>query len=258
MQFHFQQYLNHWYRQPRLRPLIDAQAALLRNGLERAFGYYLVQLGAPWPDSPAAEVKVSTHVLVEARAHKQPPFETVVADFDQLPFARESVDVAVLPHSLETVSDPYHLLRQVDRMLVLDGYVGICGFNPFSLSNQRLRRVGRDRAVFRSANWIGMHRVVDWLNLLGYEIILAQHTALGWLPDGREGSRWSAWRERLEYGLEKTHLHTGRFYCVVAQKRSVPLTPTPLDWKLANWLPINKGAWVPSRRLQHRSAHEKS
>ncbi len=257
MQFQFQQFLNHWYRQPRLRGLLDVQAALLQTGLERAFGYYLVQLGAPWPDSPATRVKVSTHVLVEGQPRKASGFDTVVADFDLLPFGRESVDVAVLPHTLETISDPYHLLRQVDRMLVLDGHVAICGFNPFSLANQRLRHFGRDKARFKAANWIGMHRVVDWLNLLGYEIILAQHTPLGWLPEGRDEGRWSRWKEQLEYGLEKTHLHSGRFYCVVAQKRSVPLNPTRLDWKLANWLPINKGAWVPSRRLQHRSVHEK-
>jgi len=258
MQFQFQQSLNHWYRQPRLRGLLDAQAALLRLGLQRAFGYYLVQLGSPWPASAAVEVRVGMHVLVDGQTQHMEGFDTVVADFDRLPFARESIDVAVLPHTLETVSDPYHLLRQVDSMLVLDGHVAICGFNPFNFANLRLRLVGRERALFRAANWIGMHRVVDWLNLLGYEIVLAQHTPLEWLPEGRREGRWARWKERLEFGLEKAHMHSGRFYCVVAQKRSVPLNPTRLDWKLANWLPINRGAWVPTRRLQHRSVHEES
>jgi len=49
--------------------------------------------------------------------------------------------------------------------------------------------------------------------------------------------------ERLDYLLEKSALHPGRLYGIVAQKRSVPLTPSGLNWKLANWLPINKGSW---------------
>ena len=252
MAFQLQAFLNHWYRHPGHQAYLAAQQSLLSEALGQVFGLYLVQLGAPWPENLLNACRVDTHILCENTPVRIEGMDTVVADVDYLPFARESVDAVVLPHTLEAVDDPYHLLRQVDRILVLDGHVIIVGFNPISPANWRLRWLGRDRSAFSQLNWLSMHRVVDWLNLLGYEIKLAQHTPSGWLPQ-----RFPKRAEQLDYLLEKSALHPGRFYGIVAQKRSVPLTPSGLNWKLANWLPINKGAWVPTRRILHRSMHEK-
>ncbi len=251
MAFHLQAFLKAWYAQAPQRRLLQAQQALLDECLPSIFGLYLLQLGAPWPREMLRASRIDTRVLCEREPVRMAGMDTVVADMNYLPFGRESVDAVVLPHTLEVVDDPYHLLRQVDRMLVLDGHVIITGFNPNSPANWRLRWTGADRARFRQLNWLRMHRVVDWLNLLGYEIRLAQHTPSGWLPQ-----RWSDSAERLDYLLEKGALHPGRFYAIVAQKRSVPLTPSGLNWKLANWLPVNKGGWVPTRRILHRSVHE--
>ncbi|WP_294948195.1 methyltransferase domain-containing protein [Sulfurivirga sp.] len=247
MAFQWQAFLNHWYRHGGNRAALSAVEALLADQVTHLFGFYLVQLGAPWPHDVFEHSPIDTRVLCAERPQRFDDMETVVADLDYLPFGRESLDAVVLPHTLEAVDDPYHLLRQVDNMLVLDGHVIIVGFNPLSLRNQRLRWFGRDRAVFRRANWLRMHRVIDWLNLLGYEIKLAQHTLIR-RPTGSNVPRV---QERLEYALEKGALHPGRLYAIVAQKRSAPLTPVGLNWKLANWLPVNKGAWVPSRRVGH-------
>lgn len=244
MVFQFKRVLNHWYRQSAQAVLLEQEEEILKVAMMSVFGPFLVQLGAPWPRDLLTHSKVGLRVLCEGTPTRIEGMEPVVADLDYLPFDRESVDVFVLPHTLETVEDPYHLLRQVDSMLVLDGHVVIVGFNPISWQNLRQRWMGRQRKMFRQAHFIRMYRVVDWLNVLGYDIRFAQHAALKWLPE-------QGWGERLEYALEKTGIHPGRFYCIVAQKRSIPLTPSGLNWKLANWLPINKGAWVPSRRLRH-------
>lgn len=248
MAFQLQQQLNHWYRHPANQPLLEMQAQVLATAMKEVFGLYLVQLGAPWPCNLLTETKVNLQVLCERMPVRMEGMASVVADLDYLPFGREAVDVFVLPHTLEVVEDPYHLLRQVDRMLVLDGHVVIVGMNPWNWKNQRQRLLGSARQVFRQAHLIRMHRLIDWLNLLGYEIRFAQHTAL---------NMGTGWGERLEYVLEKAGVHPGRFYFIVAQKRSVPLTPVGLNWKLANWLPINKGAWVPSRRLGHQRQETK-
>ncbi|HIQ39944.1 MAG TPA: methyltransferase domain-containing protein [Sulfurivirga caldicuralii] len=253
MAFQLQALLNHWYRRPGQQALLGAQKALLDEALTQIFGFYLVQLGAPWPEDLLRTSRIDTRIVCERAPVRIDGMDTVVADVDYLPFSRESVDAVVLPHTLEAVDDPYHLLRQVDRILVLDGHVIITGFNPNSPANWRIRWFGRERKTFARLHWLRMHRVVDWLNLMGYEIKLAQHIPSAWLPQ-----RFSKQAERLDYLLEKSALHPGRLYGIVAQKRSVPLTPSGLNWKLANWLPINKGSWVPTRRILHRSVHEKS
>ena len=63
-------------------------------------------------------------------------------DFDALPFPQHSVDLVVLPHSLELARDPHQTLREVERVLVPEGRVVIAGFNPASLWGMR-QRAGR-------------------------------------------------------------------------------------------------------------------
>jgi ubiquinone/menaquinone biosynthesis C-methylase UbiE len=80
-------------------------------------------------------------------------------DFDALPFDSASLDLVVLPHTLELASDPHQTLREVERVLVPEGRVVIVGFNPASLwgLRQGLGRVrlglgiGRQRPLFLPA-----------------------------------------------------------------------------------------------------------
>jgi ubiquinone/menaquinone biosynthesis C-methylase UbiE len=61
-------------------------------------------------------------------------------DFAALPFPANSLDLVVLPHTLELDADPHATLREVERVLVPEGRVVICGVNPASLWGLRQRR----------------------------------------------------------------------------------------------------------------------
>ena len=58
---------------------------------------------------------------------------SLTCDFTELPFASHSLDLVVLPHVLEFSTDPHQVLREVERVLIPEGQVIICGFNPTSL-----------------------------------------------------------------------------------------------------------------------------
>src|SRR5207244_2234170 len=62
-----------------------------------------------------------------------------------LAWANQSLDLVVLPHSLELARDPHLTLREVERVLMPEGRVVILGFNPASLwaLRQRLGRLKR-------------------------------------------------------------------------------------------------------------------
>src|SRR6202142_1225286 len=57
---------------------------------------------------------------------------TLCAPLDTLPFRSDSIDAIFLPHTLELVEDPYAVLREAERVLIAEGCLMICGFNPFS------------------------------------------------------------------------------------------------------------------------------
>jgi SAM-dependent methyltransferase len=98
-------------------------------------------------------------------------------DFAALPFPANSLDLVVLPHTLELDADPHATLREVERVLVPEGRVVISCVNPASLWGLRQRRAHVYRRLGigqlflpREGEFIGYWRLRDWLRLLSFEV----------------------------------------------------------------------------------------
>lgn len=98
--------------------------------------------------------------------------EHLQCDFTALPFPAQSLDLIVLPHTLEWVDDPHACLREVDRVLVPGGQVVVSGFNTLSLwgARQLLGRVGGGWYLPQHGEFLAPRRVRDWLRLLSFEV----------------------------------------------------------------------------------------
>ena len=95
---------------------------------------------------------------------------TLLASADFLPIESNSIDLVLLPHVLEFSSNPHQILREVQRVLVAEGQVIICGFNPRSLWGSR-KWFGASRHSFPwNGNFIALPRLKDWLTLLDFEM----------------------------------------------------------------------------------------
>jgi SAM-dependent methyltransferase len=143
------------------------------------FGYHALQLGLP-------RLQALRQNRMPHRWLALPPSENGHADLRMdpcaLPFAEDSLDLVVLPHSLELSPDPHATLREVARVLVPEGRVLILGLNPNSLWGWRQ---GRDRVRRRlggqhlflpeTGEFIGTGRLRDWLRLLNFEIEPVQY-----------------------------------------------------------------------------------
>ncbi len=169
----------------------------LDHGVADAFGFHAMQLGLPQIDGlranrmPHRWVASDSLILPEplpAPAPRDGISTTVVGsepvqlhcEFDALPFPAASLDLVLMPHTLELARDPHLALREVERVLVPDGRLLITGFNPASLWGLRQRvgharhRLGvlRSRPLYlpRAGEFIGYWRLRDWLRLLGFEV----------------------------------------------------------------------------------------
>ncbi len=139
------------------------------------FGFNAIQIGLPQIDAlaanrmphkwKAATRSRSAEQLALAQAGKQ---IAVALDFADLPFASQSLDLVVLPHVLEFAAEPHQVLREVERVLIPEGQVIICGFNPASLwgVRQGLGRLTRSPYLPAAGEFISMPRMKDWLKLL--------------------------------------------------------------------------------------------
>ena len=161
----------------------------------------------------------------------------LVCDFAALPFPANSLDLVVLPHTLELHADPHATLREVERVLVPEGRVVICGINPVSLWGLRQRRAHLYRRLGmgdlylpQEGEFIGYWRLRDWLRLLSFEV-----------ESGRFGCYRPAvsdevWLERFRW-MDKAGARWwpifGAVYFLVATKRVRGMRLMGPAWKTA-------------------------
>ena len=132
------------------------------------FGYHALQLGMPrieglrtnrmphqWLALGADAMFSRTEEPSDAGTSHAPRAAALWAEPEALPFPNASLDLVVLPHTLELSVDPHMALREVERVLVPEGRVVIAGLNPLSLwgLRQRLGRSGRRPAARRTIRW---------------------------------------------------------------------------------------------------------
>lgn len=189
--------LGTWLQTAPGRHLLEWEQDRLDHAVTDAFGFHALQLGLPELEGLRANRMphrwvASDSLFVPEALPLPPPRDAgittlpaeepvaVMCDFDALPFPAASIDLVVLPHTLELARDPHLTLREVERVLVPEGRVVIAGFNPASLWGLRQRAgrmkrgmgFGRDRHLFlpRAGEFIGYWRLRDWLRLLGFEV----------------------------------------------------------------------------------------
>lgn len=218
-----------WYQTPLGQQLMKAEKQQLDAILPTLFGYHLIQVGQIYAENVLEASRVS-HCCVMGTG-PQDGFDTGKY-FDglphALPLASDSVDVVVLPHTLEFSQHPHAVLREVDRVLIPEGHVVMMVFNPWSLWMLRSLLVGWRHVPPWCGRFIGTTRTRDWLALLGFDVTQCQRYFFR-PPVQHHGimDRLS-WFEKLGGRLWPV---LGGAYVLVAKKRVETLTPIPTRWK---------------------------
>jgi SAM-dependent methyltransferase len=213
-----------WFDGPLGGSVLREEAALARLALDDVFGFELLQVGA-WGHSRQllgyARTQHTTLVAPEPG-----PGVTLRAPLASLPFASDSIDGILLPHTLELVEDPHAVLREAGRVLCAEGCLLICGFNPFSgWGARRLFGGYFRRPAFppQTRRMLSERRLRDWMALLDFEVS-SVYGYLGSLPLTRRARKAADGAARQpEY--EARSPWTSGAYLLKARKRVQTLTP---------------------------------
>lgn len=259
-----------WLETPPGEYLLAWERAQFDVAVADVFGYHALQLGlAPlqalqanrmphrWLAVPTAGKNLDsvTHGVANTASNLTTPIVDLIADFAALPFFENSLDLLVLPHSLELSHDPHATLREAQRVLVPEGKLVICGFNPMSLWGlkqarghlyRRLSRIVSGRAseepllpttssgsfgelfLPEAGEFLGYRRMKDWLRLLNFEIESHQFGCY------RPAVRSDQWLQRFAW-MDKAGARYwsifGAVYMVVAVKRVHGMRVLSPSWK---------------------------
>jgi SAM-dependent methyltransferase len=199
--------LQDWFDSPAGAYLLAWEQAQLDAAVADLFGYHALQLGVPRLQALRANRMPHRWLASQDVPEAHAPSCAMVdfyTDFTALPFSANSLDLLILPHSLEFSSDPHAALREVERVLVPEGKVLICGLNPVSLWGWRhqrglwWQRFGGSEAFLPDwGDLIGYFRLRDWLRLLSFEVEVGRFGCYRPALDSVEWLRRFDWMDRL-------------------------------------------------------------
>lgn len=179
-----------WLQTAPGRYLLAWEQAQADAAVADLFGFHALQLGMPELDGLQAN----------RMPHRWRAGVDLQCDFDALPFDSASLDLVLLPHSLELACDAHALLREVERVLRPEGRLIVFGLNPASLwgLRQNLGRLKRRGQPYLpdlgpDGELIGYWRLRDWLKLLSFEVEAAHFGVY------RPPLRTEAWLDRWQW-----------------------------------------------------------
>jgi len=238
-----------WFQQPLGQLVAEFEEAVLVGYLQALFGYHLVQVGELRDASVhlnACPVRTKTVFAIDDLFPDRRA--GAATENFRLPLATDSIDALVMPHVLEFSANPHQLLREADRVLIPEGRLIACVFNPVSLWGLRRYMPGGRR---RSAPWTGQFmaywRLQDWLTLMGFDI---ERTEVGMFrPPFASDSMLRRFAFFEPFGKRFWPMLAG-VYVVRAVKRVSTLRLVGPRWRRLR--PSRAGAMEPTTRGFHR------
>lgn len=212
------QYVQRWERKQ-----IDGLVA-------NAFGFHAIQVGLPeWDLLEANRIPYKSVTHSVACAGPGLAGATVIVDPENLPFDTQSIDLLVLPHTLECSHNPHQILREAERVLMPEGRVVISGFNPWSLWGARDRIPGLDPLIPVPAHMqVSLARLKDWFKLLSFEV---DRGRFGCYAPSCLTHKWLERWSFMEAAGDRWWPVCGSIYVVSAVKRVLAMRLVGPEWK---------------------------
>lgn len=208
--------LESWWLPPNRQALLRHECRLAQRLLALHSGELVLQVGGLrmtsdfWQAQPG---RLQGWLVASAQTEVLAPAAVVVTAWESLPLETASVDGFWLPHTLETLVDPQPLLAELARILVPGGRLLVTMLNPWQYLGLNARYHGlRPLSPFRLAAQL------DQQGLTGLQIWGISRQGLPTHPINWPGGWLGA-----------------ASYLLLAEKRTVGLTPLRLSWPSINF-----------------------
>lgn len=239
--------LQQWFATEAGMNTLRSVTAAVEKVLPDLFGYHLGLYGDYVGDGLVNSSRISHRMTITTRIDGNNK-KGLVCDYANLPIEENTIDVLVLPHTLDFSADPHRLLREAERVLIGEGHIVIISFNPwsfFGLCRAILR--WRDTVPWRG-KFISQNRLKDWLQLLGFDIESA--TKVGFRPPLQK-TAFSRKLEFLEYLGAFCWPMFGNVSILLAKKHVASVTPLKASWETRRRM-VAGGVVEPTAR-NHRN-----
>ncbi|TAK77109.1 MAG: SAM-dependent methyltransferase [Gammaproteobacteria bacterium] len=221
------QHWNHWLAHEFLgHNLLESEQQLLSRLLNNHFGKQAVLLGVPQQYALLNTTPVVCHSLLTPIIHNEKNSHYIEGDFHELPILTGSMDLVLLPHTLEFVDHPRQLLSEACRIVKPEGLIVITGFNPYSAWGVK-KIWSKHKISPSSGHFLQASHLKRWLQLADFAL---------------EKQKYTLFRPPINHPTLYQKLHflesigsmclpfLGGVYILLARAKVIPLTPIRLKW----------------------------
>jgi SAM-dependent methyltransferase len=176
-----------WFESSLGQYMIEHEYRYFDQVVANIFGYNAVQIG--WPQFDFLRLnRMPLHFSAGLESQN-----SLRAAASFLPIQSNSMDLVILPHTLEFNANPHQILREVHRILIPEGHIVISGFNPLSLWGI-CHHLKSTRCEFPwNGDFIALSRLKDWLKLLDFEMAGGRLSC--YVPPFKQ----ERWRRKLDF-----------------------------------------------------------
>ena len=221
----FAQQLQEWYATPAGQILYAELLIKLETLLPRLFGYHALQVGGLAEELDLiSSSTIGQKIIMSMDAKKG----DIAASSNALPFPQDTLDLIVLPHTLDFSQEPHQVLREVHRVLISEGHLVLIGFNPISMMGMSKLMFARSERAPWAGHFYSARRLKDWMSLLDFKVINVEHVGM------RPPIQNARLQQRLQFLSKTERIGLGRLSGIqifVAKKRELTLTPMKEPWR---------------------------
>jgi SAM-dependent methyltransferase len=219
---------NQWLTQQFLGSgLLAAEHKMLTRLLCHHFGKYALLIGVPHQVDLLSTSQLPSRFLVSPMAHHARISGLIESDFHELPIMTGSIDLVLLPHTLEFIDNPRQLLAEACRIVKPEGLIAICGFNPYGMWSMK-KILKKNKEVPWSSRRIPANKIKNWLHLADFQ--LEKQKCFLFRPPINQKTIYGKLHFLEQFG-KYCYPSFGSVYIVLARAKVAPLTPIRLKWK---------------------------
>ncbi len=217
-----------WLSSPLGKALLAQESRLVEEALNGLFGVECLQLGI-WGEPRLFLRHARTqHTACIASppnaADGEPP--SAFGRIHRLPITSDSIDVLILPHTLDFSGRQPEILREVHRVLRSDGHLIVLGFMRGGLWGLRRLIPGAGMPP-NTSDLVSESQLADWLTLLDLRIHQRTRYFFKWPLPGKRAETSRVWEERGRRWWPEF----AACYMLTAQKRLYTMTPMRQVWR---------------------------
>jgi SAM-dependent methyltransferase len=218
---------DHWLRQHLGESLLEIEKQFLSTMLAERYGKHVLLLGVPNQHELLKCSVMSNQMMLTPLINKHNNKKCIESEYYKLPIIPGSIDLVMVPHTLEFLDNPHQLLVEACRVVKPEGLIIIMGFNPISLWGLKKWWVKSKNMPWQGA-FININKVKNWLKLSDFELV--NQDMLLFRPPITQFGIFKKLKF-LEWLGKKLYAPFGGVYVLTAQAKTIPLTPIKMHWK---------------------------